>query len=163
MGSEHLFDCLQLLEPWFSAMMLVCSEIALVGSLLQVCQARERLSAISDALLRQPHQHLVQIRHASRAQASLSIALALANVVVMACCLRSSCDGVLFGQWAEAMAQNGSVREWPHRRVRLLLVLRAAFGLAAGMPALLELRRLVAPVIPLAAVAPYLGTRGFAV
>merc|ERR1712008_407895 len=37
--SEHLFDCLQLLEPWFSAMMLVCSEIALVGSLLQVCQA----------------------------------------------------------------------------------------------------------------------------
>merc|ERR1712151_296524 len=84
--SEHLFDCLQLLEPWFSAMMLVCSEIALVGSLLQVCQARERLSAIPDALLRQPHQHLVQIRRASRAQASLSIALALANVVVMACC-----------------------------------------------------------------------------
>lgn len=84
-----LGDLLSVLEPGLGRITLVLAEFALVGSLLQVVQARDRVAASAASSCADMVAES-DVRRRSKRQMTTGAALSVANLGVVACCLAGS-------------------------------------------------------------------------
>lgn len=150
----RLKEALQLLEPGLTGFTIAFSETALIGCLLQMMDRRERSNV---ALVGEPAPSAdpeTERDHPNTARFQLvpGVVSALANAVVLLCCLFSPGDGKAYG--AAVGPWSASSKEGD---ARTLLMVRACFGIIAMGPAIVELRLLVSPKLPVGILTPMLG------
>lgn len=157
-GGERLEEALGVIEPLLTGLCLTLAEAALIGCLLRALHARDRAgveATTSDegAAKRGAEQDCpgqAAVRHQSILQVTLGIISALANAAVVILCLLGQRNDMLrasgFVPWAMPDGSDDS-DVWDPSRAFLLLGLRAAFGLFALGPTVLDLQFLVVPAL----------------
>jgi len=157
-GGERLAEALGVLEPILSGLSLSLAEAALVGCVLRALHARDGAVAKHVTIEIDSPKHSTEqdcpgrlaVRQQSILQVTLGSSSALANAAVVSLCLLGQRNDMRRASglvpWM-MVGDDDNSNVWSPDQAFLLLALRAAFGLFALGPTLLDLQSLVVPAL----------------